>query len=412
MKKLEKINILFVEENEDLRKRISSSLDKYFSKVYEAKNGKEAITILDEKCDEISLAIIDLHINDMDGFDLVELIKTNFTHIKVILTAEEKDSDNFIKAIKLKVEKFFLKPYNEMTLLEDCKLILDSKLVHNAIVEAQNINTNFEEILENLAFVVRFNTDKKITHINNKFFNFLEYSKNEILELGYDFLSGDLLITEKNNDLLWDKIVSEKYYNGKIAYYSKSRNLINLNISISPIYEKEMLAGFVLIGYSINHLEDAKKKYKNLLFTENSAKTLLSSELRILKANYAKLLQEQKKSHETLSLRKEFIQKQYETITIMEEYASKIDKEFVSSLQVQQKTRKKLLKKELDVKMLFEENKEKIEELEEKNKAINEKIKIIDDKINKYAFFKNIDKKQQILITNLKKEIEMLDKNV
>ena len=130
-----------------------------------------------------------------------------------------------------------------------------------------------------------------------------------------------------------------------------------------------------------------------------------------MKLKYSKASKENVNSRDSLKFRKELIQKQYAAIGTLEEYAMKIDEEFVTSLKVQQNIKKRLLKKESELKLVFEENSQIIQELQKEEKLIIDNIKNLEIKINRQNTFKDIDKKQQILITKLKKELEEMGEN-
>ena len=273
MHNLKKFSVLCFESDLHILDDLFITLSKYFKKVYIAKTVKESIEIIDERCDEIDLAIIGLQSEEISSFDLVQLIKTNFSHIPIILSAQSSHPEHFIKAIKLKVDRFLIKPCSDEVLLEDCKSILDSKITNHDLEETKDLNTHFEEILHNIAYVVRFDMKQNITYVNKKFLKFLEYSKDELIQENYDFLLGNINTNQEKTNKLWNEVLTHKKLKQKIAYYSKSKNIINMNVSISPVYEKEQLSAFILVGYSVNYLEDVRKNIK-IYFSQKTLQKL------------------------------------------------------------------------------------------------------------------------------------------
>ncbi|MDR1933865.1 MAG: response regulator [Spirochaetales bacterium] len=72
--------ILIVDDNASARKVVFSYLTNYFSMVEEASSGKEALAILTQAApapEPFSLVLVDLNMNDMDGWQLASEIKNN-----------------------------------------------------------------------------------------------------------------------------------------------------------------------------------------------------------------------------------------------------------------------------------------------------------------------------------------------
>ncbi len=103
--------ILVIEDNPELRNYIVQNLSEFY-KVYEAENGKEGVAI----CKKIKpvLCIVDAMMPVMDGFDFVEAIKTdeNVSHTAIIMLTALAENENRIKAYKIGVDGYLVKPFD------------------------------------------------------------------------------------------------------------------------------------------------------------------------------------------------------------------------------------------------------------------------------------------------------------
>lgn len=86
-------SLLLVEDNEDLLALMVKLLGREYP-VYTARNGKEAVLIIESK--DIDLIVSDVMMPEMNGVELCRYVKSNFDicHIPIILlTAKNKEED-------------------------------------------------------------------------------------------------------------------------------------------------------------------------------------------------------------------------------------------------------------------------------------------------------------------------------
>ncbi len=106
--KLKTLTILFV-ENDDLALSLTGKLiEPHVKKVLNAKNGLEAITLIDQEHPD--LIITDLEMPKVDGCEMINTIADYFPKERIIvLTAY----DNMAKEIEDKVYKVLIKPFDK-----------------------------------------------------------------------------------------------------------------------------------------------------------------------------------------------------------------------------------------------------------------------------------------------------------
>ena len=103
------IRILIVEDQNFVRKAITSLLEpeSNFLIVGEAENGVKALELINEI--EVDIAIVDLDMPEMNGLELTEQIKQNFSQIKVIILSGYEDKHTINKAINAGAKGYLLK---------------------------------------------------------------------------------------------------------------------------------------------------------------------------------------------------------------------------------------------------------------------------------------------------------------
>lgn len=111
--------ILVVEDNPDLRDYIRLILrEKY--EVVTAENGRQALELLQQQpSTQNHLILSDLMMPVMDGFQLLEKLKSNnaTAHIPVVMLTARAELDNKLKALRIGVDDYLIKPFNETELL-------------------------------------------------------------------------------------------------------------------------------------------------------------------------------------------------------------------------------------------------------------------------------------------------------
>jgi DNA-binding NtrC family response regulator len=115
-------NILIIDDDEKMQEMISEILSKKGYIVKCVGNGKEAVAESFEKL--YHLALIDIHLPDIEGTDLLsKLRKTEPEMVKIILTGNAT-LDNSINAANKGINGYIVKPFDPKKLLK----LIDDKL--------------------------------------------------------------------------------------------------------------------------------------------------------------------------------------------------------------------------------------------------------------------------------------------
>ena len=118
--------ILIAEDNDEVRGSISRILMNYGYKVYEAKDGEEALGIAEEFKGKIDLIISDIIMPKMNGMKVAEGVKEHYPEVKVLYISGYTDNIITQKGILKPGINFLQKPFTTSLLLRKVREVLES----------------------------------------------------------------------------------------------------------------------------------------------------------------------------------------------------------------------------------------------------------------------------------------------
>ncbi|WLR41357.1 response regulator transcription factor [Bacillus carboniphilus] len=115
------INILVADDDQHILDLVSLYMENIGLRVFKAKDGKEALTIVETKC--INLAVIDIMMPNLDGYELCKEIRTYYEIPVIMVTAKSQTQDK-IKGFEQGVDDYIVKPFDPMELVMRVKAVL------------------------------------------------------------------------------------------------------------------------------------------------------------------------------------------------------------------------------------------------------------------------------------------------
>lgn len=107
-------NVLIAEDDEDIVKLLKLYLENEGFDVKWAKDGVEACEIFDKE--KINLAIVDIMMPRMNGYELTKYIRNKSNIPIIILSAAQLDSDKIL-GLNLGADDYMVKPFNPLELI-------------------------------------------------------------------------------------------------------------------------------------------------------------------------------------------------------------------------------------------------------------------------------------------------------
>lgn len=172
-----KNTIVVCDDESQIRKILTISLESADYKVVEAENGRDAITQV--ATSHPQLVILDLGLPDRDGLSVLKEIRT-WTSVPIIILSVKNSEEDIVKALDLGADDYLTKPFNtsellariranirrtlqsdEDTVFQNGNLVIDlaSRIVKKANTEIKLTNTEYL-----LLVLLAKNTDKVLTH--------------------------------------------------------------------------------------------------------------------------------------------------------------------------------------------------------------------------------------------------------
>ncbi|MBF0563989.1 MAG: response regulator [Nitrospirae bacterium] len=149
-------SILYVEDEELLRKNIVTFLERRFNVVYSATNGMEGFELFSKHFPDI--VITDILMPVMDGIEMVKRIKQLRPDMPIIITTAFSDTKYLMQAISLKVDGYVTKPIDYNNLMEAINRIihfLTSKTLEASYTESlKRIQRMLSGAIDALAYAI------------------------------------------------------------------------------------------------------------------------------------------------------------------------------------------------------------------------------------------------------------------
>jgi DNA-binding response OmpR family regulator len=133
--------VLVVDDEDTLRYFLRLNLQEHHYHVMEAADGRTALNLIEEN--DFDVALVDLHLTDMDGLDIMRHLRRVSPQTSVIILTGYATVDSAVEALRQGAHDYLTKPYNTTELLAS---VADG--VARRSVETQISVENQPQILE------------------------------------------------------------------------------------------------------------------------------------------------------------------------------------------------------------------------------------------------------------------------
>ncbi len=113
---LQRIRLLYVEDEENLARLMRETIGKEFRSFRLAMNGREALERFRQERPDV--VVTDITMPEMDGLELAESIRSIAPETPVVILSAYSDTEKLLGAIDAGVKKYFIKPFDPEELLE------------------------------------------------------------------------------------------------------------------------------------------------------------------------------------------------------------------------------------------------------------------------------------------------------
>ncbi len=290
---LKNLTVLFVEDEQVARDKLSKLLSKLFKKVIVCENGKEGLDKYNESLntkEKINIIISDINMPVMNGLEMLENIRKVDQEIPLIYTTARNESENILRAVELNVSHYVLKPIDMDKLIQIIYDICEKQFIQEQLDEAKTELDNYISGINKVAIIYKVDLEGKVLSANDLTLEITQYNKEELLEKTfYELIHPD--IPKDSIKKSWESIKSDKPWTGNTKFITKDKQSFYLKCSIfklSPDCDE-----FITIGFSLNDENIEKREFKKKVM--KAIQEFKKNELK-----YKKLILEQQEKLSTL----------------------------------------------------------------------------------------------------------------
>jgi len=250
--------ILIVDDSTTSIEIISKILHEKYD-ILIANDGASAIEIAQKK--EPDIILLDIHMPNMNGFDVAKNIKLNqkTSTISIIFVTVDTKKESIVKAMKFDGDDYIAKPINEFELIksiehqiEKRQILLENQEQKQQIDIQKEYETIFKTSKDGIAIL-----DLKANFLdcNDAYIDITGFTKDEILQKSYISISTTEDII-KSQQAIREAINSGYVKNLEKSCFNKSGKIITVNSSISLMPNKDKLL------ISLQDITDKNKQAK------------------------------------------------------------------------------------------------------------------------------------------------------
>lgn len=159
-------NILVVDDDQNIRNLVSVYLKEEGFTVYEAKNGQEALDLLEKTL--FDMAIVDIMMPVIDGYELTKDIR-EFYDIPVILLTAKGQIEDKIKGFRSGTDDYLVKPFEPEELIFRIKALfrLYEKNIDDTITLGSTVisKKNYEVKIGDQSFILPLKEFELLFHL-------------------------------------------------------------------------------------------------------------------------------------------------------------------------------------------------------------------------------------------------------
>lgn len=271
---LKNITVLYVEDDEIIRKELSDVLNKVFKSVIIAFDGKEAIEKYNQEKNNIDVIVSDIVMPELTGLDLLNIIREENKEIPFIFTTAYSESQYLIEALKQGVNDYFIKPLNISELLIKIQELTSKTLKEKNLQILQNETQEYLNTINKVAIVFVFDKNENIIYVNEFYKELSNYEEDEVLGKNFSTIyhsdiSKDII--KKQIESLFEK---DEEWKGKLKFHSKDDNPFYTNCTIVPFSTQDH-DKFIAINFITTKEENNRREFKKkVLYNFNETKKI------------------------------------------------------------------------------------------------------------------------------------------
>jgi len=253
---IDKPTIIIIDDDKGMCKTLARILELDGYQISTANTASEGISYI--KDNGFNIALLDIKLPDIDGVELLEILKKTASDLSVIMMTAYASTENAIKALNRGADAFVTKPFDIEELraivkksIDKQRLALEKKRLEKELQESVE---KYRELFENIndAIAVFMKPDGKLGIYNMRFISMLGYPESELKNKRYlDFVHPEDIpeARERFEKRLLEKVLGDMY---EVRMLDKHGKVLFLEIGDRPYSHKGEIVGLEMIMRDIS----------------------------------------------------------------------------------------------------------------------------------------------------------------
>ncbi len=267
---LKQATLLYLEDDEVIRSETLSIFEKLFKKVYTAEDGKIGLELYNTHKNEIDIVLTDINMPNMDGIQFMAEVRTQDFELPILIVTAFNDINQLIKAIKLNVTDYIIKPMQLNSTLKILNKILTHRFNLKLINKQQNELGIYKEIIDKENLVSETDLKGIITYANDIFCEVSGYKREELIGQNHNIVRHPD-VSPKIYAEMWETIQNKKLWKGKLKNLSKDGAAYYVKSTVFPILDEDgNIEKYVASRFLVTEDETEKHKLKKYIMHQKS----------------------------------------------------------------------------------------------------------------------------------------------
>ncbi|NWF66273.1 MAG: diguanylate cyclase [Campylobacterales bacterium] len=267
------LKLLYVEDEETIREQLVFLLQRRVSDLVVATNGKEGLDKFKDYRPDI--VVTDIRMPFMDGLEMSKNIREIDKDVVIIITTAHSETEYFLNAIDIGVDKFLIKPIRKQNLDESlAKFAKDIEIKK----EFQSQQLKIQTLLNFIDDIIIVTDGKTITDSNYKFLNFFGYNTLSEFLKDYScicdrFVEDSEYLQKDINGKNWlEFVVENQSQTHKVKLYDNGNQQDKIFIIKAVKLPIENSKEYIVSFIDITNIELESKNYQAMASTDHLTK--------------------------------------------------------------------------------------------------------------------------------------------
>jgi CheY-like chemotaxis protein len=254
------LTLLYIEDDEQSRKELSSEFEKRFKELFVVTNEIEALEKF--RNNEIDFIICDINLPRKNTIEFLSEVKIKDSKIPILIVTTSTNQEYVFSCLKIGVTDYFVKPFEPIEFVEKIEKILDNLEKERELDFYNETIKDYMDTIGKVAVVSIFDLEYKLVYFNDFLIEVSKYDFEELVS--FDFFS--LLHPDLSKEFIkkiTDDLENGQSYKGNLKYISKDKDTFYANTTIVPIKDNsKKIEKYICVKFITTKEENERREFK------------------------------------------------------------------------------------------------------------------------------------------------------